>query len=86
MEAEPLLGRCVAAKLLCAARADDNDSVGMYFLGLSGLAASASPAGAVLLQGTVVVDSMSANCSTPWEAWFGEIRVRDGDRVEPATS
>jgi len=79
MEAEPLLGRCVAAKLLCAARADDNDSVGMYFLGLSGLAASASPAGG---RGRQHVRKLQH----PVGGVVGEIRVRDGDRVEPATS
>jgi len=49
--------------------------------GLGGWAASASLAGAVLAQGTVVVDSNVKKVQHPTGGIVGEIRVRDGDTV-----
>ena len=49
--------------------------------GIGGWAATANLAGAVLTQGTVVVDSNVKKVQHPWGGIVGEIRVRDGDRV-----
>lgn len=49
--------------------------------GLGGWAATSTLAGAVLAQGTIVVDSNVKKVQHPTGGVVGEIRVKDGDRV-----
>ena len=69
-----------------------SDGVRFYFIagmavvillvaGLGGWAATVSLAGAVLAQGTIVVDSNVKKVQHPTGGVVGEIRVKDGDRV-----
>jgi HlyD family secretion protein len=51
--------------------------------GIGGWAATSDLAGAVLAQGTVVVDSNVKKVQHPTGGIIGEIRVKDGDRVNP---
>lgn len=54
--------------------------------GLGGWAATAELAGAVIAQGTVVVDSNIKKVQHPTGGIVGEIRVRDGDKVAAAAA
>jgi HlyD family secretion protein len=57
-------------------------AVFLLVFGLGGWAATANLAGAVIAAGTVVVDSNVKKVQHPTGGVVGEIRVRDGDKVE----
>lgn len=54
----------------------------LLVIGLGGWAATANLAGAVIAAGTVVVDSNVKKVQHPTGGVVGEIKVRDGDRVQ----
>lgn len=57
--------------------------VGLLVLGGGGWAATAKLASAVIAPGTVVVDSNSKKVQHPTGGIVGEIKVKNGDKVEP---
>src|SRR6202161_1358532 len=56
--------------------------VAVLALGLGGWASTAEISGALIAQGTVVVDSNIKKVQHPTGGVVGEVRVRDGDRVK----
>jgi HlyD family secretion protein len=56
--------------------------IGVLVLGLGGWASTAEISGALISQGTVVVDSNVKKVQHPTGGVVGEVRVHDGDRVK----
>ena len=56
--------------------------VGVLVLGLGGWASTAEISGALIAQGTIVVDSNIKKVQHPTGGVVGEVRVHDGDRVK----
>src|SRR5215216_7665498 len=54
----------------------------LLFGGLGGLASTTTLSGAVIASGQIVVDSNVKKVQHPTGGIVGEIRVRDGDRVQ----
>ncbi len=56
--------------------------VGVLVFGLGGWASTAEISGALIAQGTIVVDSNIQKVQHPTGGVVGEVRVHDGDRVK----
>ena len=56
--------------------------VGVLAIGFGGWASTAEISGALIAQGTIVVDSNIKKVQHPTGGVVGEVRVHDGDRVK----